>query len=74
MILVCNGILTIRKLTPRLLKLLMTMDFAGLERERVDSLTRTKVGWPSLILASTMNFPMYPVPPMSRILLLSAIA
>ena len=50
----------------------MTMDFAGLER--VDSLTRTKVGWPSLILASTMNFPMYPVPPMSRILLLSAIA
>jgi hypothetical protein len=27
-----------------------------------------------LILASTMNFPMYPVPPMSRILLLSAIA
>jgi hypothetical protein len=49
------------------LKLLITLDLAGLER--LDFLTRAKVGWPALALASTMNFPMYPVPPMNRILL-----
>lgn len=35
----------------------------------MDSLTKTKVGWPAAALASTMNFPMYPVPPMIKILL-----
>jgi len=50
----------------------MTLDLPGLER--VESLTRTEVGWPALALASTMNFPMYPVPPMNKILLFVAIA
>ncbi|MFS7973236.1 hypothetical protein Hanom_Chr09g00854281 [Helianthus anomalus] len=39
----------------------------------VFSLTKTKVGFPSFALASTMNFPMYPVPPMIKILLFCAI-
>ena len=64
--------LTMRKLTPRFLKLSMTLDLPGLER--VESLTRTEVRWPALALASTMNFPMYPVPPMNKILLFVAIA
>ena len=35
--------------------------------ETVDSLTSTNVGWPAFTLASTMNLPIYPVPPMDRI-------
>ena len=49
----------------------MISDLEGFET--VDSLTRAKVGWPDLALAATMNFPMYPVPPMMRILLFSDI-
>jgi hypothetical protein len=37
------------------------------------SLTSAKVGCPAFALASTMYFPMYPVPPITKILLLSAI-
>lgn len=43
----------------------MMGDFDGLEI--VDSRTRAKVGWPALALASTMNFPIHPVPPITRI-------
>lgn len=59
------------KLTPESLKLWMSCDFSGLER--VDSRTKTKVGWPAAAAAATMNFPMYPVPPIIRILLFPAI-
>ena len=57
------------RLTPKSLNFWMIGDFAGLER--VDSRTRAKVGWPALALASTMNFPMVPVPPMTKILVVA---
>lgn len=53
-------------MTPKDLKLSISCDLAGLVR--VASLTSTKVGCPNFALASTMNFPMYPVPPTLRIL------
>lgn len=37
------------------------------------SLINAKVGWPAFALASTRNFPMFPVHPMIKILLFSAI-
>lgn len=62
---------TCSRVTPKLLKLSMSFPLTG--SLRLLSLTRAKVGWPSFALASTMNFPMYPVPPIIRILLFAAI-
>lgn len=59
-------------MTPEFLKLSMIGDFEGFERE--DSLTRAKVGWPALTAAGTIYLPIYPVPPMIRILLFPAIS
>jgi hypothetical protein len=56
-------------------KILEVVNDSGFSRARESGLSdENKSGWPALTLASTMNFPMYPVPPMNRILLLSAIA
>lgn len=57
--------------TPEFLNPSMSLPLTG--SEMVLCLTKTKVGWPDFALASTMNLPMYPVPPMIRILVLSAI-
>lgn len=58
-------------MTPEFLKLLIRVDLSGLDT--VLSLIRANVGCPAFVLASTMNLPMYPVAPMIRILLFSAI-
>ena len=60
------------KVTPEFLNSWMSFPLTG--SAIVVSLTRAKVGWPDFALAWTTNFPMYPVPPMIRILLFSAIA
>lgn len=60
-----------RMVTPDFLNPSTSWALAG--SERVLSLSKAKVGWPDLALASTMNLPMYPVPPIIRILLFSAI-
>ena len=62
---------TWRSVTPELLKLSMSLDFSGLEV--VFSLTNAKVGCPAFTLSSTMYLPMYPVPPIIKILLFWAI-
>lgn len=57
--------------TPEFLKPWMIFPLTG--SEIVLSLARAKVGCSDFALASTMNLPMYPVPPMIKILVLSAI-
>ena len=55
--------------TPNDLNLSTVSDFCGLVN--VESRTRTNVSCPDFTLASTMNLPMCPVPPMIKILLFS---
>lgn len=59
-------------MTPKLLKLSMIAALLG--SETVLSRTNANVGCPALALASTIYFPMYPVAPMTRILLFTAIS
>ena len=61
----------VEKCHSRALETLNEFRLSGLEA--VFSLTNAKVGRPTFALSSTMYFPMYPVPPIIKILLFRAI-
>lgn len=57
--------LTYSTLTPKFLNISISFPLTG--SEAVLSLTKAKVGCPAFTLASTIYFPMYPVPPMIKV-------